>query len=426
MLSPKDFDLGYDWLEAGRRSMDEGDLGRAEAELTQAIAIFDEESDIPRAGLLKDRAEVYARTGRPMEALADLALADQCRTEGFNPLGALGLLLRGRIHECLGLHRQAREDYELAALEDGASILEPFLHLSWLLSTCPHASARDGRLALEMAEKYAARYPTTPILSHACKAAAFAELGDFDAAVRHQEMFLAEMPYCGNDQDRLRHADILIDYRAGRPCRDVASAGVYFSHPTREEITMPNPYAARTTQPRPELNPGPWEGPVWTALGGIALVAVSFILLISGKGNARAETLGFACFGCGALIAIFAAMWASGTGRLVKEIGALREDFARKDREAKTYERHLETLRRAGPRKVEVAAKADPPAPAKAELDAGEKDQLKGKLFDLMKERDRELDEMREAARVAGVKAEAVVKEEEAINEKYARLWEAA
>ena len=96
-----------------------------------------------------------------------------------------GVACRGRADAYLniGEHRKAIADYEVALqlFADDSGILNNF---AWVLATSPEDELRDGKRALEMGLKACelTEYKQSHILS--TLAAAYAETGDFDSALK--------------------------------------------------------------------------------------------------------------------------------------------------------------------------------------------------------------------------------------------------
>jgi tetratricopeptide (TPR) repeat protein len=97
----------------------------------------------------------------------------------------------GKIQAAAGRPREAIATWErgLAAAPDDALRNE----LAWLLATHPDAALRDGRRALDLAEKIVLR-DSTRFGRAATLAAARAESGDFDGAAREIEAVLPDAP----------------------------------------------------------------------------------------------------------------------------------------------------------------------------------------------------------------------------------------
>jgi tetratricopeptide (TPR) repeat protein len=131
-------------------------------------------------------ANLYREDGRPRRAIDTLSAILQ-RDPG-NPIA-----LRYRADTLLGVgeHEQAVEDYEKAlkqvADDDGEEAAGILNNLAWVLATSPEDELRDGSRAVELAERAAklTDYEQAHILS--TLAAAHAEAGDFQEAVRWSE-----------------------------------------------------------------------------------------------------------------------------------------------------------------------------------------------------------------------------------------------
>jgi len=95
-------------------------------------------------------------------------------------------------------------------------------NLAWLLATCPDATCRDGQQALRLAEWAceATKYKSPPLLDSL--AAAYAEMGRFEEAVRTIQLALALVR--SNPQGSTETLDARLElYLAARPCREPAS-----------------------------------------------------------------------------------------------------------------------------------------------------------------------------------------------------------
>lgn len=215
-----------------------GAHARAEEDFTRALSI---QPDAPL--VLHNRGEARLALGRPAEAAADFTAAieggiqdhrvltarahakyqlgdnrgatrDLNRSLRESPNSPDALALRGVIFAEQGLYEQARADL-YAALAADATSAPAYQSLAWLLATCPEDRFRDARRALEAAER-AQRFgaPDDPLVLDTL-AAAHAEAGDFDAAVRLAQQAAATAPDAWQAELRGRVAL----YRAGRPFR---------------------------------------------------------------------------------------------------------------------------------------------------------------------------------------------------------------
>lgn len=125
--------------------------------------------------------------------------------------------LPARLAQATGLMLDGRCLDARSALQDGIEALPNELNithaLARLLVTCPDAEARDGQLALELAEHVFRELPT---FEHGeTVGMAYAEMGAFDQAARWQEGLVAEAESLGDAAwvDRLRLS--LVRYQRG-------------------------------------------------------------------------------------------------------------------------------------------------------------------------------------------------------------------
>jgi len=126
--------------------------------------------------------------------------------------------LRGRGDAWLGLgkHAEAIADYEKAykIRPDDPGLLNNF---SWVLSTSPFDKLRNGKRALELAEKACrlTQYKQAHIVS--TLAAAHAELGDFKTAIEWSQKAVA----LGKEDQKEALAKELATYKEGKPVREL-------------------------------------------------------------------------------------------------------------------------------------------------------------------------------------------------------------
>lgn len=119
---------------------------------------------------------------------------------------------------------KARKDYDLAANDYREVIqLDPkdpdaFDRLAWLLATCPDAKVRDGRKAVDHAATACELTDGDVPFFLATLAAAYAETGRFELAVRWQKRALANAQYDKEDGDRARQRLKL--YQDRKPYRE--------------------------------------------------------------------------------------------------------------------------------------------------------------------------------------------------------------
>jgi hypothetical protein len=88
--------------------------------------------------------------------------------------------------------------------------------LAWLLSTCPEGRFRDGKRAIEIATEVNERTRWTSGIVLEPLAAAYAEAGQFDQAVRYQLKALQDPNFASRD-DSLQRLQL---YRQKKPYRN--------------------------------------------------------------------------------------------------------------------------------------------------------------------------------------------------------------
>jgi len=163
-----------------------------------------------------NRALVYDDTGELGKALADLNKAI-----GLDPKNINAYDSRGYIYSEMGDAGNALADYQhvISLSSDDAS---GFSSLAWLYATFPKSEVRDGVKALELATKACELSKWKDYYSISALAAAEAETGKFDDAVKHQQQAL-EMAKADKVGPKMlgEMADALTCYQQKQPYRDV-------------------------------------------------------------------------------------------------------------------------------------------------------------------------------------------------------------
>jgi len=152
----------------------------------------------------------------------DKAIADYDGAIRLDPMYALAYNNRGNAW-------RAKQAYDKAIADYGEAIrLDPKFALAyngraWLWATCPDEKYRDGKKAVESATRACELTDWKNTLLFDTLAAAYAEAGDFDAAVEWQEKALGLLTK-GNEQYRKDFDARLTLYRAKKPYREESKA----------------------------------------------------------------------------------------------------------------------------------------------------------------------------------------------------------
>jgi tetratricopeptide (TPR) repeat protein len=162
-------------------------------------------------GVLTSRGLVFTELGRHTEALRDLDRAVE-----LAPRSATARVNRGMAHERAGHYPAAVVDYQRAT-ELSDSFALAWNNLAWVQATSPDPKVRDWAAAVEAARRAVRLSGGADGMYLDTLAAAYAEAGKFDEAVKTQQQALADPAYLAREGDDARERLRL--YQAKQPYR---------------------------------------------------------------------------------------------------------------------------------------------------------------------------------------------------------------
>jgi tetratricopeptide (TPR) repeat protein len=193
-------------------------LDRALADFNEAIRL-----DPTTSGYYGNRSDIWFRKKQ-----YDLAMADANEAIRLDPSHFSGFGKRGYYWREQGDYARALADFNVA-VQLGNNVSISYRRRAWLLATCPDERFRDGRRAFADASQ---AYVLSPIIiqGHAdgdgphgsysmeALAAAYAECGDFKAAVEWQQKALDKKTY-DDEEDYVKAQAALELYKTHKPYR---------------------------------------------------------------------------------------------------------------------------------------------------------------------------------------------------------------
>jgi len=210
--------LAEKYVERGISRNAKGEFAQAIAEFLEALRLD------PRC------ASAYLNRGIAWKSVGDYsrALADFDEAIRLNPELAGAHRNRGVAWEEKGEYARAETEFD-EALRLDPNDFQAINSLAWLRATCPDASHRDGTKAVALATRACERTSWIEWGLISTLAAACAEAGDFDAAVKWQERVVALIGDGGaralEDGQDLENVRARVGlYRARKPYREEPKA----------------------------------------------------------------------------------------------------------------------------------------------------------------------------------------------------------
>jgi hypothetical protein len=142
----------------------------------------------------------------------DLAIDDLSEAIRLDPGLSVAHYSRGFIWDCKKEYEKAYGDYTVAILLDPKSA-SAWNNRAWLMATCPDSTIRNAERAVADATRACELTEWRKRYFLGTLAAACNEVGDLDAAVRHQEKALG---LYADEEGRQKRQDLLAKYEAKR------------------------------------------------------------------------------------------------------------------------------------------------------------------------------------------------------------------
>ena len=202
---------GFEDAEAGFEAQKRGDYDKAIVLFTKAI----ESGELS----VKQLAIIYGGRGNVWcdKGDYDKAISDYTKAIEINPQYANAYYNRGYVWGDKGKYDKAISDYT-KVIEINPKHVSAYNGLAWLMATCPDDRYRDGKQAVVLAEKAVKLDETTSRLD--TLAAAYAEAGRFQDAIKTQERAITRLKQEGGAEDLPEYEEHLASYKAGKPWRE--------------------------------------------------------------------------------------------------------------------------------------------------------------------------------------------------------------
>ncbi len=188
------------------------DYNRAIADFTRSIQLVP--NDLSAYG---SRAYAYAKQGDRTRALADAKVAIKLKPSQIPLARVTDLGLRAKTYQILGQPKLALRDFR-EAIRIIPSRGIAYEDLAWFLATCPQEGFRNGAEAVSAATKACELSHSKRSGCYDTLAAAYAEAGDFDQAVKYEKQSLKDSSLAPKEREEREKRLALFQQR--KPFRD--------------------------------------------------------------------------------------------------------------------------------------------------------------------------------------------------------------
>jgi Tfp pilus assembly protein PilF len=211
LISPHVWATEEDAFEKGLKLLDQQRYDKAIQAFSTAIEIIPQDY----------QAYNYRGVARALKGNYNKALADYDKAIEIRPRYAEAYNNRGFTRTQLGDLDNALIDYA-RALKMNPFLVGAYNNMAWVLATCADRRFRDGARAVRLAQKAVELKPD--VVSLDTLAAAYAAVGNFDAAVDTQKKAIQKLVLADKNSEVPKYLPHLDAYKSGRSLRiDYAS-----------------------------------------------------------------------------------------------------------------------------------------------------------------------------------------------------------
>ena len=199
-------------INRGVHFLEQHDYERAVLDFTRAIELTASEP-----GTRAYRAYAYAKLGQRAHAVADATAGTKLNPAEMPLLRAEDLEVRASAYRILGQQELALRDFR-EAVHEMPKTSKANSMLAWLLATCPNERFRNGAEAVSAAKRACdlAHWQESGCID--TLAAAYAEAGDFDQAIKYEKQALSDSSLAPKEKEEREKRLALFQQRT--PFRD--------------------------------------------------------------------------------------------------------------------------------------------------------------------------------------------------------------